>query len=143
MTGIALTQAALEEHVGSWGATFVAIAILFFAFTSIVANYSYAETNLLFLEHNHASGMLIFRLLVLGMVMFGALGELPLVWTLADVSMGLMAIVNVIALFMLSGVVIWLAKDYNTQRKAGKIPTFDPSQNKKLDQTIPKGAWRK
>jgi len=81
--------------------------------------------------------------LVLGMVMFGALGELPLVWTLADVSMGLMAIVNVIALFMLSGVVIWLAKDYNTQRKAGKLPTFDPSQNKKLDQTIPKGAWRK
>ena len=143
VTGIALTQAALEEHVGSWGATFVAIAILFFAFTSIVANYSYAETNLLFLEHNHASGMLIFRLLVLGMVMFGALGELPLVWTLADVSMGLMAVVNVIALFMLSGVVIWLAKDYNTQRKAGKLPTFDPSQNKKLNQTIPKGAWRK
>jgi len=143
VTGIALTQAALEEHVGSWGAIFVAVAILFFAFTSIVANYSYAETNLLFLEHNHASGMLIFRLLVLGMVMFGALGELPLVWTLADVSMGLMAIVNVIALFMLSGVVVWLAKDYNAQRRAGKLPTFDPSKNNKLNKTIPKGIWHK
>lgn len=143
VTGIALTQAALEEHVGSWGAVFVAIAILFFAFTSIVANYSYAETNLLFLEHNHEHGMLIFRLIVLAMVMFGSVSELGLIWTLADISMGLMAIVNVIALFMLSGVVIWLANDYTAQRKAGKLPTFDPTQNKQLDQSIPKGIWHK
>lgn len=143
VTGIALTQAALEEHIGTGGAIFIAVAILFFAFTSIVANYSYAETNLLFLEHNHATGMLIFRLLVLGMVMFGALGELPLVWTLADISMGLMAIVNVIALFMLSGVVIWLAKDYNEQRRQGKLPTFDPTKNTKLNNSIPKGIWHK
>jgi AGCS family alanine or glycine:cation symporter len=143
VTGIALTQAALEEHVGSWGAIFIAIAIMFFAFTSIVANYSYAETNLLFLEHNHEHGMLIFRIAVLGMVMFGSVSELGLIWTLADISMGLMAIVNVIALFMLSGVVIWLANDYSAQRKAGKIPTFDPTQNKQLDITIPKGIWHR
>ncbi|MGO2374842.1 alanine:cation symporter family protein [Pseudoalteromonas sp. KG3] len=143
VTGIALTQAALEEHVGSWGAVFVAIAILFFAFTSIVANYSYAETNLLFLEHNHEHGMLIFRLIVLAMVMFGSVSDLGLIWTLADISMGLMAIVNVIALFMLSGVVIWLANDYTAQRKAGKLPTFDPTQHQQLDKTIPKGIWHK
>ncbi|KTF14910.1 alanine/glycine:cation symporter family protein [Pseudoalteromonas sp. H105] len=143
VTGIALTQAALEEHVGSWGAIFIAIAIMFFAFTSIVANYSYAETNLLFLEHNHEHGMLIFRIAVLGMVMFGSVSELGLIWTLADISMGLMAIVNVIALFMLSGIVIWLANDYSAQRKAGKIPTFDPTQNKQLDISIPKGIWHK
>lgn len=143
VTGIALTQAALEEHAGSWGAVFVAIAILFFAFTSIVANYSYAETNLLFLEHNHEHGMLIFRLIVLAMVMFGSVSELGLIWTLADISMGLMAIVNVIALFMLSGVVIWLANDYTAQRKAGKLPTFDPTQHQQLDKTIPKGIWHK
>ncbi|OUS67641.1 sodium:alanine symporter family protein [Pseudoalteromonas sp. A601] len=143
VTGIALTQAALEEHVGSWGAVFVAIAILFFAFTSIVANYSYAETNLLFLEHNHEHGMLIFRIIVLAMVMFGSVSELGLIWTLADISMGMMAIVNVIALFMLSGVVFWLSNDYNAQRKAGKIPSFDPTQNKQLDQSIPKGIWHK
>ncbi|MCQ8877532.1 sodium:alanine symporter family protein [Pseudoalteromonas shioyasakiensis] len=143
VTGIALTQAALEEHVGSWGAIFVAIAILFFAFTSIVANYSYAETNLLFLEHNHQHGMLIFRIIVLAMVMFGSVSELGLIWTLADISMGLMAIVNVIALFMLSGVVIWLANDYSAQRKAGKVPTFDASDNKQLDKSIPKGIWHK
>ncbi|WP_105190693.1 alanine/glycine:cation symporter family protein [Pseudoalteromonas sp. T1lg48] len=141
LTGIALTQEALVTHVGAWGSTFIAIAILFFAFTSIVANYSYAETNLLFLEHNHQKGMLIFRLLVLAMVMFGSLGEIKLVWTLADISMGLMAIVNVIALFMLSGVVIWLAKDYRQQLKAGRVPTFNRTAHKKLDKDLPPGMW--
>ncbi|MCG7537922.1 sodium:alanine symporter family protein [Pseudoalteromonas sp. OOF1S-7] len=143
VTGIQLTQAALVEHVGDWGAIFVAIAILFFAFTSIVANYSYAETNLLFLEHNHPKGLFIFRACVLAMVMFGAVGELGLIWTLADISMGLMAIVNVIALFMLSGIVIWLAKDYRTQLKQGKTPVFDPSQKPEVLKTLPKGIWHK
>ncbi|ALU41755.1 alanine/glycine:cation symporter family protein [Pseudoalteromonas rubra] len=143
VTGIQLTQAALVEHVGDWGAIFVAIAILFFAFTSIVANYSYAETNLLFLEHNHPKGLFIFRACVLAMVMFGAVGELGLIWTLADISMGLMAIVNVVALFMLSGIVIWLAKDYRAQLKQGKNPVFDPSQKPEVLKTLPKGIWHK
>ncbi|TMP32243.1 alanine/glycine:cation symporter family protein [Pseudoalteromonas rubra] len=143
VTGIQLTQAALVEHVGDWGAIFVAIAILFFAFTSIVANYSYAETNLLFLEHNHPKGLFIFRACVLAMVMFGAVGELGLIWTLADISMGLMAIVNVVALFMLSGIVIWLAKDYRAQLKQGKTPVFDPSQKPEVLKTLPKGIWNK
>lgn len=143
VTGIALTQAALVQHVGEWGAIFIAIAILFFAFTSIVANYSYAETNLMFLEHNHKHGMLIFRLCVLGMVMFGSVSELGLIWTMADVSMGMMAIVNVAALFMLSGAVIWLYKDYISQLKQGKVPVFDPNSNEKIKATLPKGIWTK
>ncbi|QFU04606.1 Amino-acid carrier protein AlsT [Pseudoalteromonas sp. THAF3] len=141
LTGIALTQNALVTHVGEWGAIFVAVAILFFAFTSIVANYSYAETNLLFLEHNHEKGMLIFRALVLAMVMFGSLGEIKLVWTLADISMGMMAIINVIALFMLSGVVIWLSKDYQQQRKQGVVPTFDKNKHPKLAQEVDPDSW--
>ncbi|MDW2335083.1 alanine:cation symporter family protein, partial [Vibrio sp. 1069] len=90
VTGIELTQRALSSQVGDWGGIFVAVAIFFFAFTSIIANYSYAETNLIFLEHNHKAGLSIFRVVVLGMVMFGALASLPVVWSLADVSMGLM-----------------------------------------------------
>ncbi|WP_289107168.1 sodium:alanine symporter family protein [uncultured Pseudoalteromonas sp.] len=140
--GIELTQAALQEHVGDWGTYFIAIAILFFAFTSIVANYSYAETNLMFLEHNSTKGMLIFRLLVLGMVMFGAIGELGIIWTLADISMGLMAIVNVVALFMLSGVVVWLSKDYNAQNKQGVLPTFDKDKHPKLAKEVDPNAWK-
>jgi AGCS family alanine or glycine:cation symporter len=140
--GIELTQAALQEHVGDWGTYFIAIAILFFAFTSIVANYSYAETNLMFLEHNSTKGMFIFRLLVLGMVMFGAIGELGIIWTLADISMGLMAIINVVALFMLSGVVVWLSKDYNAQNKQGVLPTFDKDKHPKLAKEVDPNAWK-
>ncbi|TMN34620.1 sodium:alanine symporter family protein [Pseudoalteromonas sp. S2755] len=143
LTGIELTQSALVHHVGEWGAIFVAVAILFFAFTSIVANYSYAETNLLFLDHHSKKGMMVFRACVLGMVMFGAVSELGLVWTLADISMGLMAVVNVVALFMLRKVVLWLANDYKKQLKAGVTPEFDPSTNPEVEKTLPKGIWTK
>lgn len=141
ITGIELTQAALSSQVGSWGGVFVAIAIFFFAFTSIIANYSYAETNLIFLEHNHKAGLGIFRIIVLGMVMFGAVASLPIVWSLADVSMGMMAIVNLVAILLLSGIVIKLAKDYNRQLKAGKVPTFDSNDFPELKSQLEDGIW--
>ncbi|MDF4535891.1 alanine/glycine:cation symporter family protein, partial [Vibrio parahaemolyticus] len=68
LTGIELTQRALSSQVGDWGGIFIAFAIFFFAFTSIIANYSYAETNLIFLEHNNKKGLVLFRLVFLGMV---------------------------------------------------------------------------
>ncbi|KII79880.1 alanine/glycine:cation symporter family protein [Vibrio renipiscarius] len=141
VTGIELTQAALSSQVGNWGSIFVAVAIFFFAFTSIIANYSYAETNLIFLEHNHKAGLGLFRIIVLGMVMFGALASLPVVWALADVSMGLMAIVNLVAIILLSGTVIKLAKDYNRQLKEGKLPTFDANEYPELKSQLEEGIW--
>lgn len=141
VTGIELTQRALSSQVGEWGGIFVAVAIFFFAFTSIIANYSYAETNLIFLEHNHKAGLGIFRIVVLGMVMFGALASLPVVWSLADVSMGLMAIVNLVAIILLSGIVIKLAKDYNRQLSEGKVPTFDPNDFPELKSQLEEGIW--
>ena len=141
VTGIELTQNALSSQVGPWGSIFVAVAIFFFAFTSIIANYSYAETNLIFLEHNHKAGLGIFRIIVLGMVMFGAVASLPVVWALADVSMGLMAIVNLIAILLLSSIVIKLAKDYNKQLQAGKVPTFDSNDFPELKSQLEDGIW--
>ncbi|MGL5398737.1 MAG: alanine/glycine:cation symporter family protein, partial [Plesiomonas shigelloides] len=94
MSGIDLTQRALSTAVGDWGAIFIAVAVFFFAFTSIIANYAYAETNLVFLEHNGNKRLLMFRGMVLGMVIFGAVAELPIVWAMADISMGLMALTN-------------------------------------------------
>ncbi|MFM2590821.1 alanine/glycine:cation symporter family protein [Vibrio sp. TBV020] len=141
VTGIELTQSALSSQVGEWGGIFVAIAIFFFAFTSIIANYSYAETNLIFLEHNHKAGLGIFRIVVLGMVMFGAVASLPVVWALADVSMGLMAIVNLVAILLLSGIVIKLAKDYNRQLSEGKVPTFDSNDFPELKSQLEDGIW--
>ncbi|WP_043887143.1 alanine/glycine:cation symporter family protein, partial [Vibrio sp. 16] len=139
VTGIELTQTALSSQVGEWGGIFVAVAIFFFAFTSIIANYSYAETNLIFLEHNHKAGLGIFRVIVLGMVMFGAVASLPVVWALADVSMGLMAIVNLVAIILLSGIVIKLAKDYNRQLDEGKVPTFDSNDFPELRSQLEDG----
>ncbi|ORT50597.1 sodium:alanine symporter [Vibrio sp. qd031] len=141
VTGIELTQRALSAEVGEWGGIFVAVAIFFFAFTSIIANYSYAETNLIFLEHNHKKGIMVFRFVVLGMVMFGSLASLPVVWSLADVSMGLMAIVNIIAILLLSKVVVKLANDYNKQLKAGKVPTFNPDDYPELKTQLEEGVW--
>nr|WP_301333983.1 sodium:alanine symporter family protein [Vibrio agarivorans] len=141
VTGIELTQRALSAQVGEWGSIFVAVAIFFFAFTSIIANYSYAETNLIFLEHNHKAGLGLFRIIVLGMVMFGALASLPVVWALADVSMGLMAIVNLVAILLLSGIVVKLAKDYNKQLAEGKVPTFDANEYPELRSQLEDGIW--
>ncbi len=75
---------------------------------------------MIFLENNHTAGLFIFRLAALGMVMFGALAEMPFIWKLADLSMGLMAITNLIAILLLSGIAFKLAKDYNQQLVAGK-----------------------
>ncbi|MDN3614110.1 alanine/glycine:cation symporter family protein [Vibrio gallaecicus] len=141
VTGIELTQRALTAQVGEWGGIFVAVAIFFFAFTSIIANYSYAETNLIFLEHNNKKGLVLFRIVVLGMVMFGSLATLPTVWALADVSMGLMAIVNLVAIILLSGIVIKLAKDYNRQLDEGKVPTFDSNDFPELKSQLEDGIW--
>ncbi len=143
ITGIELTQKALSNEVGDWGNYFIAIAILFFAFTSIVANYAYAENNLVFLEHNHPAGLLVFRLFVLGMVMFGSVGELPTIWAMADTSMGMMALINLVAILLLSGVVVKLAKDYNDQRKLGRLPTFDASKYPELSNQLEEGIWDK
>ncbi|HGJ5876221.1 MAG TPA: alanine/glycine:cation symporter family protein [Arsenophonus sp.] len=143
ISGIELTQRALSSAVGDWGAIFIAIAIFFFAFTSIIANYAYAESNMVFLENNHTAGLYVLRLATLGMVIFGSLAEMPLVWKLADVSMGLMALINLIAILMLSGIAFKLTKDYNQQRKAGKLPTFDIDAYPNIKKQVEEGIWKK
>lgn len=139
--GIQLVQNALTAEVGNWGQYFLALIILFFAFTSIVANYFYAENCLIFLGRNHSTGLAVFRLLVLGMVMFGAIASLPFVWNLADVAMGLMAITNLIAILLLSKLVFRLSADYQRQRKAGQQPSFDVRNFPGLEQKLEPGVW--
>ena len=143
INGIQLTQLALSSTVGGWGSTFIAVAIFFFAFTSIIANYAYAESNMIFLGRNHMTGLFLLRSAVLAMVMFGALAEMPLVWKMADLSMGLMAVTNLIAIILLSGVALKLIKDYNQQRQAGVLPTFNIRQYPELQNDIEQGIWDK
>ncbi|ABO22963.1 sodium:alanine symporter family protein [Shewanella loihica] len=139
--GIGLLQLALTNEVGGWAAYFVAFAIILFCFSSIIANYSYAESNIMFLSRSKKV-LYIFRALVLAMVMAGSVASLQLVWNFADVSMGLMALVNIAAIVMLSKVAFAVIKDYEVQLKAGKVPTFDAAHFPELnglDEKIWKG----
>ena len=91
VTGTQLTQQAMEVHLGEFGGYFIAIAILFFAFTSIVANYTYAENALIYLRGGNTLGLTLLRLAALGMVIWGGYEAVVTVFNAADASMGLMA----------------------------------------------------
>lgn len=118
LNGIQLTQAAFTEQVGSLGGVFVAIAILLFAFSSIIGNYYYGESNIRFISRRPLY-LWIYRVLVGVMVMCGAVMSLDLAWSLADVTMGLMTICNLIAIVLLSRQALWLLNDYISKKRKG------------------------
>lgn len=125
VNGVQLTQQALSNEVGNMGSIFVAVAILLFAFSSIIGNYYYGEANIRFITQNK-SVLFVYRLLVSAMVMFGALASLDLAWSLADVTMGLMTICNLIAISLLGRQAFLLLNDYVAQKRNGiKSPVFD------------------
>lgn len=124
--GIILTQSSMALHVGAWAPYFVAIAILFFAFSSIIGNYYYGETNIEFIKA-HKSWLITYRVLVLAMVMFGALATVEVVWSMADLFMGLMAIINLFVIAILGRVAFKVLEDFSTQRKKGLNPVFKAS----------------
>ncbi|PWJ40002.1 alanine/glycine:cation symporter family protein [Sediminitomix flava] len=121
--GIQLTQAAMKSQVGDWGTPFIAVCILLFAFSSIVGNYYYGESNIKFISSNRVY-LIMYRVFVLIMVMFGAYTSIGLVWNLADLFMGLMALINIYAILRLSPIAFAALKDYMAQKKEGKNPVF-------------------
>lgn len=120
---INLTQASLTDHIGSWAATVLAITIFFFAFSSVIGNYYYGQANIEFIM-NSALIVNVFRVIVVGFVFFGSIAKVQLVWDLADVFMGIMAFINLIAILMLWKVAKKVLDNYIAQRKAGKDPVF-------------------
>ncbi|AIQ77115.1 MULTISPECIES: alanine/glycine:cation symporter family protein [Paenibacillus] len=123
LDGIKLTQAALSEHIGSWASGSLAIMILLFAFSTLIGNYYYGETNIEFLNSNKKV-LLFYRYSVLAMIIFGSVAKVQLVWDLADLFMGFMVIVNLIAILLLSKVAFAALQDYKRQKRAGKDPVF-------------------
>ncbi len=121
--GMELTQNALASSVGDWGIHFLSVVIVFLAFSSVIGNYYYGESNIEFLT-DKKSYLQVFRVLVTLCVLGGAIGSVPLVWALADVFSGLMAITNLIAVVPLTGVAIAVLRNYSRQRKAGQNPVF-------------------
>lgn len=140
MDGIRLTQEALTVQIGSAGRIFVAIAICFFAFSSIIGNYYYGEANIKFISSSKKV-LNIYRTLVCVMVMGGAIMSLQTVWSLADLTMGLMTLCNIAAIVLLGGQVFTLLKDYRKQKSEGKDPVFRKSEIKEFASNDAIESW--
>lgn len=131
-SGIRLTQLSLESEIGATGSAFVSVAVFFFAFTSIVSNYYYGETNLRFIKDSDTA-VNVYKFAVSAMVFTGAVTSLDLAWGLADIFMGLMTLVNLTALAFLWKYAVILLKDYEQQKRLGRNHVYRRS-------TIPKIA---
>ncbi|WP_332821228.1 alanine/glycine:cation symporter family protein [Pseudomonas sp.] len=139
VSGVILTQTAMASVVGEWGRVFISIALLLFVFTTLIYNYYLGENALGFFSEKRWL-VQTYRVLVIGLVLWGSLQDLGTVFAFADVTMGLLAIANLIALALLFKVGLRLMRDYDNQIKAGvESPVFDPKAFADLD--LDPAAW--
>ena len=139
--GIVLTQKAVDAglgHPGS-GSIFISIAIFFFAFSSIIANYYYGETNLRFISPNHHI-ITSYRIIVSALVFIGAVSPLQFVWSFADITMALMTLCNLAAILRLGKYAITCLKDYSRQRLTGIDPSYSASTIPEIEKNTP--CWK-
>jgi alanine or glycine:cation symporter, AGCS family len=121
--GIGLTQGALVSTLGDWSNIALSVIIFLLAFSSILGNYYYGESNIEFITPRR-SVLTAYRLLVVVAVLVGSVAGADLVWNFADGVMGLMALTNLVAIGLLSGLAFRLLKDYTRQRREGRDPVF-------------------
>ncbi|ATL48038.1 sodium:alanine symporter [Chitinophaga caeni] len=128
--GAAFTQAAVNSHFPWLGSGFIAVSLLFFAFTTIMAYYYIAETNLSYLDKKGNKPWLIWilRLGIIVTTFYGSIKTANTAWTLGDIGVGIMAWLNIIAIFILQKPALKALKDYSKQVKAGKPIRFKPSE---------------
>src|SRR5690606_35054576 len=121
--GISLTQNAIVASMGEWSNVLLSVIIFLLAFSSILGNYYYGESNIEFITTKPAVRT-AYRALVVAVIFLGSIASADLVWSTADGVMGLMALVNLVAIALLSGVAFKLLRDYSEQRRAGLDPVF-------------------
>ncbi|QEH42743.1 sodium:alanine symporter family protein [Chitinophaga sp. XS-30] len=128
--GPAFTQAAVGVHFPTVGASFVALSLLFFAFTTIMAYYYIAETNLTYLSKKGNNRLMVWglRALILLATFYGSIKTAELAWTMGDIGVGVMAWLNIIAILLLQRPALKALRDYQAQKKAGKQPVFRPKE---------------
>ncbi|MGG0464877.1 alanine/glycine:cation symporter family protein [Priestia aryabhattai] len=126
--GPGFTQAAIETVLPGFGAGFVAVALFFFAFTTIMAYYYIAETNIAYLTRgkNGKWAMFALKLVLLGATFYGSVKQASLAWALGDAGLGIMVWLNLIAILILAKPALVALKDYESQKKQGIDPVFDP-----------------
>lgn len=124
--GVLYTQEAVNTLFAGFGDKFIAISVFLFAFTSLMAYYYQAETNVSYLFPENKTAIIVFRLIFLGTSFYGVLNSSELIWTFGDLGVGIMAWLNIIAILILSNQGIKLLKDYEAQKKQGLDPVFHP-----------------
>ncbi len=126
------TQAAVSHHFPGFGNEFIAIALFFFAFTTIMAYFYYADTNISYLIKDGKAKKIIgflFKIVFLSTVYFGTVRTADMAWAIGDIGVGLMAWVNIIAILLLSKTAMKVWKDYKQKRKQGiEDPDFNPEE---------------
>lgn len=135
LDGILLTNMAVESELGVFGRYFLTITIFMLAYSTIIGNYFYGETNIRFITKNRMA-VPVFRLVTGGMVMIGAVITLQTAWTFVDIMMGLMTLFNLIAILLLSDKVFRLLRNYLEQKRAGKEPEFHRSMIPDIEKDI-------
>lgn len=133
--GIILTKYALITHVGSLGGLFVTLAIFFFAYSTIIANYFYGETNIRFITQSGKT-IFAFRAITGATVMIGATVTLQTAWCLVDLAMGFMTLVNLVAIIQLSPKVFLLLDNYIEQRRNHQDPQFKRSMMPEIEKDV-------
>ena len=137
--GVVLTQLALAEHIGPFGQTFVSIILLLFVFSSILYNFYLGENATHWMNPDNPWLFIIFRVLMLLLILWGSVQDLSTIFSFADLTMALLALVNLAALFLMAKVCFRLMRDYDEQSRAGHDPVFDPARFPDLD--IDRDAW--
>lgn len=120
------TQRAVDTYFPSLGGGFVAISLFFFAFTTIMAYYYIAETNLSYLDRHSKQKWMVWalRIIIMWTVFYGSIKTAEAAWAIGDIGVGLMAWLNIIAIFLLRKPALLALKDYKAQKKAGLDPVF-------------------
>jgi AGCS family alanine or glycine:cation symporter len=128
--GATFTQKAIESIIPGFGSGFVAVSLFFFAFTTIMAYYYIAETNIAYLVRgrNNKIPMFILKLVLLGSTYYGAVKTADLAWALGDLGLGIMVWLNLIAILILAKPALAVLKDYEEQKKAGLDPDFNSTK---------------
>lgn len=135
LRGMDFVQAAVFNQVGKIGPLFITVSIFLFAFSSLVGNYFYTEINFKFITKSKKA-LFVFRCTCVLAIFVGALMDFAMIWTIADILMGLMAMVNLVAIVLLGKKAIAALNDYTAQRKAGKNPVFRVGESGVGDATV-------
>ena len=124
------TQMAVDQVLPGFGSGFVAVSLFFFAFTTIMAYYYIAETNIAYLLKQRKGKIPIFilKIVILAATFYGSVKTANLAWALGDIGLGIMVWLNIIAIVILAKPALVALKDYERQKKEGKDPVFNPGK---------------